>query len=120
VMECTASTGADVVFEVTGSPGGAEMMTRLARTRGRIVIVGIFGAPAPVTLSRVLWAEQHIQGARLYEPQDFETAISLVASRTLPLERLISDVRPLEMVQATFEEIERGANFVKVLFRCHD
>jgi len=120
VMEQTGGAGADVVFEVTGTPRGAEVMTGLARSRGRIVVVGIFARPAPVTLSRVLWAEQHILGARLYEPEDFETAISLVASGALPVERLISDIRPLEQIQATFEEIEGGAQFVKVLFHNSD
>jgi len=120
VSEKTGGAGADIVFEVTGLAPGAAMMTRLARTRGRIVIVGIFAEPAPVDLGRVFLRELRFRGVRLYEPQDFETAIPMVASRAVPFDRLISDVRPLERIQETFEEIERGANFMKALLKCGD
>ncbi len=116
----TGTAGADIVFEVIGLPAGAEMMTKLARTRGRIVVVGQFPGPVNVDLRRILWRELNLLGVRNYEAEDFETAISLVAEKALPLERLISEVRPLEEVQATFEEIERGANFMKVLFKCSE
>ena len=120
VSEKTGTAGADVIFEVTGQAPGAEMMTRLARSRGRIVIVGIFAEPAPVNLGQFMWRELRVHGVRLYEPEDFETAIPLVASRAVPFEKLISDVRPLERIQDTFEEIECGANFMKVLLKCRD
>lgn len=120
VAEQTNTAAADVVFEVTGSAGGAEMMTKLVRTRGRIVIVGIFAEPVKIDLRQILWREIRLFGTRMYEPEDFEAAISHVALKNLPLNRLVSDVRPLEQVQATFEEIERGANFMKVLLKCND
>ncbi len=120
VTEKTGSAGADAVFEVTGLAPGAEMMTKLARTRGRIVIVGIFAEPAPVDLGRVMWRELQVRGVRLYDAVDFETAIPLVAAKAVPWDKLISDVRPLERTQETFEEIERGANFMKVLLNCSD
>jgi len=118
VEKQTGTAGADVVFEVTGSPAGAEMMTRLVRTRGRIVIVGIFAEPALVNMRQILWREMKVYGARNYAPQDFEAAIQMVASKTLPLDRLISDIRPLDQLQSTFEEIQKGANFMKVLLKC--
>jgi len=82
--------------------------------------VGIFAEPAKVDLHRVMMRELKIQGVRVYEPKDFEAAISLVTSKVLPLERLISDIRSLEQLQTTFEEIEKGANFMKILFKCRD
>jgi len=39
VEEQTGTAAADVAFEVTGSADGAQMITNLVRTRGRIVIV---------------------------------------------------------------------------------
>ena len=120
VEEETGTAGADVVFEVTGLAAGAEMMTKLARTRGRIVVVGVFAEPVQVNLLRIFMRELQLQGVRVYEPEDFETAISLVAARELPIERLISGIRSLEQMQTTFEEIEKGANFMKVLFKCND
>lgn len=116
----TGTAGADVVFEVTGAPAGARMMTELPRTRGRIVIVGIFAEPAPVDLKRLLWREMQVRGARNYAAEDFETAIQTVASGELPLDRIISDIRPLDRTQATFEDIQKGADFMKVLLECSE
>ncbi len=120
ISDKTKGAGADLVFEVTGKAPGAEMMTRLARTRGRIVVVGIFAEPVPVSLGQFFLRELRLRGVRLYEPEDFETAIPLVASRAVPFERLISDVRSLERIQETFDQIQRGANFTKVLLKCSD
>jgi len=121
VMDATGGDGADVVFEVTGTQAGAEMMTRLPRTHGRIVIVAIFAEPMMVDVRTILWREYTVVGARNYVKQDFEEAIRLVASGNLPLDKIVSDVRPLDRMQGTFEEIASGsANFMKVLFSCGD
>ena len=115
VEERTAGAGADVVFEVSGSAAGARTMTELARVRGRIVVVAIFSDAPQVDLFRFFWRELQLRGARVYEPQDFERAIELVAGDVLPLERLISARYPLSGLQGAFEQIEAGAEVMKVL-----
>lgn len=115
VNERTDGAGADVVFEVSGSKAGASIMTEIARTRGRIVMVAIFAQPTEVNLFRFFWRELQLIGARVYEPQDFDQAIRLVADGRLPLDRLISTVRPLTELQTVFEQIEGGANFMKAM-----
>lgn len=116
VMDATDGDGADVVFEVTGSQAGAEMMTKLPRTHGRIVIVAIFAEPKMVDLRTILWREYTVVGARNYVKQDFDEAIRLVAEANMPLDKIVSEIRPIDRVQETFEEIASGsANFMKVL-----
>jgi threonine dehydrogenase-like Zn-dependent dehydrogenase len=90
VTRQTGGAGCDVVFEVTGSSMGAELMTQLPRTRGRIVIVGIFSQPPRVDLFRFFWRELQLCGARVYEHQDFEKAIEMAIRGSIPLNRLIS------------------------------
>src|SRR5207245_10040441 len=85
----TGGAGADVVFEVSGSAAGAELMTKLPRTRGRIVVVAIFGEPPKIDLFRFFWRELRLCGARVYEPQDFEEAVGLGASGKPRLARLM-------------------------------
>ena len=92
----TGGAGADVVFEVTGSAAGAEMMTKLLRVRGRVVVVAVFGEPPKVDLFQFFWRELQLCGVRVYEPEDFEKAISIAASGALPIGRLITNVVPLE------------------------
>jgi 2-desacetyl-2-hydroxyethyl bacteriochlorophyllide A dehydrogenase len=115
VLKRTNGTGADVVFEVTGTAPGAAVMTQLVRVRGRIVIVGVFGDPPKVDLFRFFWRELHLCGARVYEPEDFEKAIDLAARGVLPLERLISARWPVTELQKAFEQIESGTDLMKVL-----
>lgn len=115
VNERTDGAGVDVVFEVSGSAQGATIMTQLVRARGRIVIVAIFGEATKVDLFRFFWRELHLCGARVYEPEDFEKAISLAASRKLPLPKLISERRPLSQLGQALEEIEANAKLMKVL-----
>jgi 2-desacetyl-2-hydroxyethyl bacteriochlorophyllide A dehydrogenase len=109
---------ADVVFEVSGAPAAALAMTRLASVRGRIVVVAIYPEAPPVRLFDFFWKELQLRGARVYEPADYERAIELVAAGTLPLERLISRVEPLERLPSVFAELALGTSDVKVLVDC--
>lgn len=115
VEERTGGVGADVVFEVSGSAAGAAVMTDLARTHGRIVIVANFLPPPEVDLYRVFWRELKIYGARVYEAKDFEKAIELLATGALPANRLISARRPLGDLTWAFQQMESGGNVMKVL-----
>ena len=104
----TDGAGADVVFEVSGSAGRRVAMTELAGLRGRIVVVAIFPEPQPVRLFDFFWKELQLRGARVYEPEDYEQAIDLVAEGRLPLERLITAVEPLDRLPAVFDEHRAG------------
>ncbi|OUC09208.1 molecular chaperone GroES, partial [Litorilinea aerophila] len=115
VQQQTNGAGADVVFEVSGSAAGARTMTELLRTRGLAVVVAIFGQPPAVDLFRVFWRELRLRGVRVYEQEDFQRAIELAASGRLPLDKLITSVRPLEQLQAGFEEMEQGGANMKIL-----
>ncbi|MFC4598092.1 zinc-dependent alcohol dehydrogenase [Cohnella hongkongensis] len=118
VNRMTGGTGADVVFEVTSSQAGAELMTKLPRTRGRIVVVGIFAKPPAVDLHRFFWRELQLFGARVYEREDFVKAIELADSGRLPLDALITDVLPLERAAEGFKTMESGGSAMKILLRC--
>ena len=120
VNQETGGAGADVVFEVTGSAAGAEMMTKLPRTRGRMVMVAIFPQPAKVDLFRFFWRELKLIGARVYEPQDFDAAIRLAASGAMPLTRLISRVCDLEELETAIRDMEHGGEVMKILVRCSE
>ncbi len=118
VEEVTRGAGADVVFEVSGSAGGAMTMTKLAGLRGRIVVVAIFSAPPAVNLFDVFWKELEVLGTRVYEPEDYENAIDFVIGGRLPLADLITSVEPLERLPAALEELERNPSAMKILVDC--
>jgi (R,R)-butanediol dehydrogenase / meso-butanediol dehydrogenase / diacetyl reductase len=118
VLERTDDAGADVVFEVSGSAAGADVMTRLACVQGRIVVVAIFPEPQAVRLFDFFWKELRMAGARVYEPQDYEQAIALLAADALPLERLISAVEPLDRLPSVFEALDSEPEAMKILVDC--
>jgi len=118
VTEETGTAGADVVFEVSGSAAGAEMMTKLPRTRGRIVVVAIFAKPPQIDLFRFFWRELKLAGARVYEPEDFEAAITLAASGTLPLDRIVTGIRPLDGLADAMHQLEGGGAVMKIQVEC--
>jgi 2-desacetyl-2-hydroxyethyl bacteriochlorophyllide A dehydrogenase len=118
VGEFTDGAYADVVFEVSGTAPGVAAMTQVPRVRGRIVMVAIHSEPKPVDLFRFFWRELRLIGARVYEPQDFDEAIRIVAEGAMPLDRLISQVAPLAEVQSLFETIARTPAGMKYLLQC--
>jgi 2-desacetyl-2-hydroxyethyl bacteriochlorophyllide A dehydrogenase len=120
VTDQTHTAGADVVFEVSGSAAGAASMTKLARVRGRIVVVAVFSEVPKVDLFQLFWRELELVGTRLYEPHDFEQAIELASSGTLPLSRLISEVCSLDKVPSALHQLESGGEAMKILVHCSE
>ncbi|MBM3728180.1 MAG: zinc-binding dehydrogenase [Acidobacteria bacterium] len=118
VEDQTGGAGADVVFEVSGSAAGAELMTKLPRVRGRMVMVAIFADQPKVDLFRFFWRELKLVGARVYEPEDFEAAIALAARGAIPIDSIITKRLPIEEITEGFHEIERGGAVMKILIEC--
>jgi (R,R)-butanediol dehydrogenase / meso-butanediol dehydrogenase / diacetyl reductase len=118
VLEGTDGAGADVVFEVSGAAVAAETMTELACLRGRIVVVAIHPDPPPVRLFDFFWKELTMVGARVYEPADYEAAITPLAAGTLSLDRLVTAVEPLAALPGLFETLQSRPDTMKILVDC--
>ena len=118
VEDKTDGDGVDAVFEVSGTSIGAAIMTQLLRVRGRVVLVAVHPEPREIDLHRFFWRELQLIAVRVYEAQDYDEALSLIASAQVPFEKLITDVRPLDGLKQTFEEMTHGADIMKVLLEC--
>lgn len=116
--EKSGGSGADIVFEVSGAKSAAASMTDLPAIRGRIVVVAIYPKPVELNLFHFFWKELKLCGARVYEPEDYERALRLIADKTLPLEKLITGVRPLAELQQAFEDLDQSPNAMKTLIDC--
>jgi 2-desacetyl-2-hydroxyethyl bacteriochlorophyllide A dehydrogenase len=117
VTEWTSGAGAAVAFEVSGSAAGVGVATDVLATRGRLVMVAIHSVPRPVDLFRVFWRELTIIGARVYERDDVEHAIDLVARGVVPADTLITRVVPIDRINEALDALEHGGE-VKVLVDC--
>ncbi len=118
VKDISNDSLADVVFEVAGVQPTINTMTEIAGLRARIVVVAIHSQPRAIDLKMLFWRELSIIGARVYEPEDYEHAINLVSNNALPIEHLITSVKPLEQIQELFTEIDSNPNGMKFLIDC--
>jgi 2-desacetyl-2-hydroxyethyl bacteriochlorophyllide A dehydrogenase len=120
VRTWTAEAGAAATFEVSGSADGVAMATRLLAVRGRLVLVAIHASPREVDLHRFFWRELHLVGARVYQRQDFERAVDLIADGVIPGPALITEILPLARVADAFAALEAGGPVVKLLLDCQE
>lgn len=111
----TGGAGVDAAFEVSGSPRGLDTAMHALRVRGRLVVVAIHSQPVATDLFRLFWRELELIGARVYEREDFEEAVRLLALGEVPARDLISAVEPLARTGAAFDALEAGAGVMKVL-----
>ena len=61
--EVTGGEGFDVVIECAGQPATVLMAGRLTRTRGRLVIMGVFDKPAALDLTDIVFREKTVTGS---------------------------------------------------------
>jgi (R,R)-butanediol dehydrogenase/meso-butanediol dehydrogenase/diacetyl reductase len=62
-LELTGGQGFDLVVECAGIPATALMAGRLARTRGRVTLMGVFDKPAALDLTDIVFREKIITGS---------------------------------------------------------
>lgn len=117
VHEATGGKGADVVFEVSGSQPGVDLMTAAAATRGRICMVAIHASKPQVDLFRFFWRELEMLGARVYRPEDYDRAIALLTEGVVDCDSFITDIRPLAEVQTAFDDLSGNPRAVKSMIR---
>jgi (R,R)-butanediol dehydrogenase / meso-butanediol dehydrogenase / diacetyl reductase len=61
--ELTNEDGFDVVVECGGQRDSALLAGRLTRTRGRLVVMGVFDKPAPLDLTDLVFREKKVMGS---------------------------------------------------------
>jgi (R,R)-butanediol dehydrogenase/meso-butanediol dehydrogenase/diacetyl reductase len=89
-LEITDGDGFDVVMECAGQPSSVLMAARLTRTRGRLVIMGVFEKPAAIDLTDVVFREKTISGS-MSGYGLYDETISLMSGPRFPGDLLITD-----------------------------
>ena len=117
VENWTDGAGADVAFEVAGAAATALSITDLVKVRGTIVVVGIHPRPTPVDLQRIFLRELRMLGARVYERDDVERAVELVADGVIPAGELITRIVPIAATAEAFAALGSG-QAMKILIDC--
>ena len=125
IAECgrmTGGLGFDVVFEVSGSQAGYELMTTkgVIKNGGRIMIVALPSRPLPVDGNAIARRHYTITGVNLADKINFKAAVHLVNSQKIndELAKLVTDIYPLDQAKEAFDFQDKDQDHFKVLFDC--
>jgi L-iditol 2-dehydrogenase len=113
VMEETGGSGADLVIEAVGRPDTIAQSVRLARSAGKIMMVGIPGEPVLFDFIHLVRREVDLltSDASLYA---YERIHELVAKKILDARPLITHTFPFDRVIEAIEASKRQ-DAIKVL-----
>jgi (R,R)-butanediol dehydrogenase/meso-butanediol dehydrogenase/diacetyl reductase len=107
--------GPDVVIEASGRPEAIERAARLARVGGRVVMVASYHAPAEIKPGRWVTRGISLLPSIAYTPQEFDTALDMIATGRIDVGRLVDATTPLSEIQAVFERFETQSDAIKVV-----
>jgi (R,R)-butanediol dehydrogenase/meso-butanediol dehydrogenase/diacetyl reductase len=62
-LDITEGEGFDVVIECAGQPSTAMLAGKLTRTRGRLIVMGVFEKPAPLDFTDLVFREKTVTGS---------------------------------------------------------
>jgi L-iditol 2-dehydrogenase len=107
---------ADVIFECVGAQATISQAIQFARKGSTIVVVGVFGKKPEVDLGFVQDRELTLTGTLMYQRQDYELAIQLMAEGKLNLEPMITQRFPFDQYLQAYQAIEASeGKYLKVM-----
>lgn len=96
----TGRPRADVIVEATGSPAAVKDCLKVLAPHGRLVIAGIFHAPAELDLLSLVRNEITVTGAFCYTYDDYAHAVRIVTDGTVDFDPMVTHRLPLsELIQ---------------------
>jgi (R,R)-butanediol dehydrogenase/meso-butanediol dehydrogenase/diacetyl reductase len=112
--EALAGGAAEVVFDAAAHPAVAAGLAGAVAVGGRAVLVGVYGAPAPLDLQALTFKEVTVIGTRVYSRDDLRVATAMVADGRFDPSPLITRSVPLAEAAAAVDDLRAGRE-VKLL-----
>lgn len=108
IRDLTDGAGADVVMECAGHASTGVLAGRVARRKGRVVIMGVYERPAPIDYTDLVFGEKTVLGS-MGGYGVFEQAIGMIAEGKFHGELLITGRIPLtEIVSGGLEVLVKN------------
>ncbi|AOY75853.1 2,3-butanediol dehydrogenase [Clostridium formicaceticum] len=116
IKEVTKGVGTDVVFECIGSEKVTPLAVEVARTGGKIVVVGVYEKETSLNFNNIVFKDKHIVGSLAYAG-DFEIAIDLMNDGRIQADALITGkIKIDDLVEKGFDElVHRKEENIKIL-----
>ena len=112
---------ADIVMECSGVPFVLQQAIEMARTGGRIVLVGLFEENVPIDVNHVIHKQLSLissfnRGAKPAN-EEIKDAIKLMADGKVTMKPLISHEFPVDKIMEAFELQTKADESVKVVIK---
>jgi threonine dehydrogenase-like Zn-dependent dehydrogenase len=108
VADLTEGEGADASIDCTGHAGARAQTVRSTRVFGRACFVGEGGTVTLEPTPDIIHRHLTLYGSWTFSTFLLEDAAKFVASRRVPLRRIITHARPLAEIAATYSLFEGG------------
>ena len=107
VLDLTGGAGAVVVVECSGSPRGIPTTVDLVRKRGRICAIGLTGnQPVELPWDKFQFKVVDVNFCLSTEYESWDRTISMIASGSVPAEKVVTHQAPLDDWESVFDAIE--------------
>ena len=107
---------ADLILECVGAQETIDQAIANARKGSTIIVVGVFAKKPTVDLGWVQDRELNVLGTLMYQKNDYERAIELVAGRKLNLDAMITARFPFKDYLSAYQAIEESqGHYMKVM-----
>lgn len=120
VKELTDGWGADVVIEATGVPSVWETAIACTRPGGTVNLFG--GCPKDTNITvnteQLHYTELTLKGVFHNTPEYVRQGLSLISSRKIPFELLISEQRPLKDLEQVFTDMKNRKVIKVAMLSC--
>ena len=120
ILNQTGGRGADVVFEVTATDAGFQLMTEAAKRGGVIVQVGLTDKMVPIRARAFTLKEIQVRGVRIHSQNAFEESLHIIESGLADayLERFVTHIFPLSEIQQAYDCQLHNPDHFKILLKC--
>ncbi|MEP0067799.1 zinc-binding dehydrogenase [Pyruvatibacter sp.] len=115
--ELTGAVMPDVVIEAVGIPGMVQQAIDFVKPKGRVVVVGVCQQQDQMMPMVAIMKEVGVQFVLAYEPRDWDTVLSFMASDRLKLEHLITHRVGFEAFPDAFEALRTPSDQCKVMLK---
>ena len=113
--ELTNGDGFDVVVECGGREDSGLLAARLTRTRGRLVVMGVFEKPAPLDLTDLVFREKTVVGS-MSGYGYFDESIAMMTDKRFHGEDLITaQIRLDDLVEKGLRPLLTEGKHVKII-----
>ncbi len=115
--EKTGAIMPDVVIEAVGIPGMVQSAIDLVKPNGRVVVVGVCQQQDQIMPMMAIMKEVNLQFVLAYEPRDWDTVITFLATERLKVDHLVTHKVGFDAFPAAFEALRKPSDQCKVLLQ---